>query len=63
MLRGSEHIHEKKKLEAHVGFVICTFQQDVNGGIVRFVPEWFPFFDRRYYETRDDIQQQMVVGG
>ena len=52
----------KKKLEAHVGFVVCTFQQDINGGIVRFVPEWFPFFDKRYYQLRDDLQKQMVVG-
>ncbi len=51
----------KNKLEAHLGFIICTLQQDVNGGIVRFLPEWFPFFDKKYYQTRDNLQEQMIV--
>lgn len=51
----------KNKLEAHLGFIICTLQQDINGGITRFMPEFFPFFDKKYYQTRDDLQSQMIV--
>lgn len=43
----------KKKLEAHVGFVIITLEQDVCGGVTRFQPEFFPFFDRGYIIKRD----------
>ena len=52
----------KKKIEAHVGFLICTFQQDINGTVVRFVPEWHPFLGKRYYQLRDDLQAQMLSG-
>jgi predicted phosphodiesterase len=45
----------KKKLEAHVGFWVISLQQDSNGAISRFNPEWFPFYDRRYYAKRDGI--------
>jgi len=51
----------KKKIEAHVGFVVCTFQQDINGGIVRLAPEWFPFRERTYYQRRDDLQARMTA--
>lgn len=43
----------KRKLAAHVGFCIITLQQDVKGGITRFSPEFFPFWDRGYYLSRD----------
>lgn len=43
----------KRKLAAHVGFSIITLQQDVKGSITRFVPEFFPFWDRGYYLSRD----------
>lgn len=43
----------KRKLAAHVGFSIITLQQDINGGITSFCPEFFPFFDRGYYLKRD----------
>jgi hypothetical protein len=42
----------KKKLQAHVGFLIVNLSQDTNGAITRFSPEWFPFFDRGFYEKR-----------
>jgi predicted phosphodiesterase len=45
----------KKRLEAAVGFWIVTVTVDVNGAVSRFVPEFFPFFDRGYYAKRDDI--------
>lgn len=43
----------KKKLAAHLGFCIITLQQDTCGSITRFVPEFFPFWDRGYYIRRD----------
>jgi len=46
----------KNKIEAHLGFIKCTIQQDINGSVVRFLPEWFPFFDKKYYQTRDNIK-------
>lgn len=45
----------KKKLAAHVGFWIITFEADKYGAVTRFAPEWFPFFDRGYYRKRDLI--------
>lgn len=42
----------KKRLQAHVGFVVVKIKQDGNGAITRFVAEWFPWFDRGYYESR-----------
>lgn len=45
----------KNKIQAHVGFGIVKFQQDpVDGHITRFGVEWFPYFDRKYYERRFD---------
>jgi len=43
----------KKKIGAHVGFCVITLQQDVNGSVTRFQPEFFPFWDRGYYTERD----------
>ena len=42
----------KKRLQAHVGFVELRIKQDSAGVITRFGVEWFPFFDRGYYEKR-----------
>lgn len=42
----------KKKLQAHVGFWIISLTQGDNGAVTRFGTEWFPFFDRKYYEHR-----------
>ncbi len=53
----------KKKLEAHVGFLVCTLQQDINGGVSRFVPEFFPFYDRGYYIKRDGIGDRLKNSG
>jgi len=49
----------KRKLSAHVGFCIVTLQQDINGSITRFCPEFFPFFDRKYYLNRDGIGERL----
>ncbi len=42
----------KKRLQAHVGFVELRVEQNADGAIVRSGVEWFPFFDRGYYERR-----------
>ena len=43
----------KKKLQAHVGFLVVKIKQDsTDGHVVRFAPEWFPFYDRGFYEKR-----------
>lgn len=42
----------KKRLQAHVGFVVVKIKQDKNGIVTRFAAEWFPFFDRKFYEKR-----------
>jgi DNA-binding Lrp family transcriptional regulator len=42
----------KKKLAAHVGFLEMRITQDAAGIITRFGVEWFPYFDRGYYEKR-----------
>jgi len=42
----------KKKIAAHVGFLELRIKQDSAGIITRFGVEWFPFFDRGYYERR-----------
>jgi DNA-binding Lrp family transcriptional regulator len=42
----------KKKIAAHVGFLELRIKQDSAGVITRFGVEWFPFFDRGYYERR-----------
>jgi biotin operon repressor len=43
----------KKRLQAMVGFLIVEIQQDpADGHILRCRHEWFPFFDRGFYEKR-----------
>ena len=42
----------KKKLQAHVGFLVININQADNGTITRFSPEWFPFYDLAYYQRR-----------
>lgn len=43
----------KQKIQAHVGFGVIRFQQDPEDGhITRFAVEWFPFYDRGFYEKR-----------
>lgn len=42
----------KKRLQAHVGFLTVSLRQDSRGAVDRFSVEWFPFFDRGYYEKR-----------
>lgn len=49
----------KRKLAAHVGFLIVTLQQDIKGSISRFAPEFFPFWDRNYYLNRDGIGERL----
>lgn len=49
----------KRKLAAHVGFVIITLQQDIKGSITRFSPEFFPFWDRGFYLKRDGIGERL----
>lgn len=39
----------KKKLQAHVGYWVIKIAQDSNGAVTRFAPEFFPFYDRKYY--------------
>lgn len=39
----------KKRLSAHVGFVVIRIKQDDKGAIARFQVEWTPFYDRGYY--------------
>lgn len=42
----------KKRLQAHVGFSVVKIRQRQDGSIDRFAVEWFPFFDRGFYERR-----------
>lgn len=42
----------KKRLQAHVGFVEVKIKQDSDGSITRVCAEWFPRFDRKFYEKR-----------
>jgi biotin operon repressor len=42
----------KKRLQAHVGYSIIKIKQDEDGSIKRFSVDWFPFFDRKFYEKR-----------
>lgn len=42
----------KKRLQAHVGYSILKIKQMANGAIERFAVEWFPFYDRKFYEQR-----------
>jgi hypothetical protein len=42
----------KKRLQAHVGYSIIKIKQNDEGIVTRFSVEWFPFFDRGFYEKR-----------
>lgn len=42
----------KKKIGAHVGFCEVKLKQDARGVITRCAVEWFPFYDRGFYERR-----------
>jgi biotin operon repressor len=42
----------KKRLQAHVGYSIIKIKQDGEGIVTRFACEFFPFFDRGFYEKR-----------
>jgi hypothetical protein len=42
----------KKKIQAHVGFVIVKIKQDEQGIVTRFAAEWFPFYNRGFYENK-----------
>lgn len=43
----------KKRLQAHVGFVEVKISQEKNTGIIqRLSVEWFPYYDRKFYEKR-----------
>lgn len=42
----------KKRLQAHVGFSTVRIRQRHDGTVDRFSVEWFPFYDRGYYEKR-----------
>lgn len=40
----------KKRLQAHVGYSIINIRQDEIGAVSRFSVEWFPFYDRAFYQ-------------
>jgi len=43
----------KNKIGVHVGFSLIRIAQDVaDGHITRLAVEWFPYYDRKYYERR-----------
>lgn len=42
----------KKRLQAHVGYSFINIKQAADGTIVRLSVEWFPFYDRGFYERR-----------
>lgn len=45
----------KCKIQAMVGFTLCRLNQNDNGIINRFGVEWFPFYDRNFYQKRRDF--------
>jgi len=43
----------KNKIAAHVGFTLVKIKQDQSRGhVVRLSEEWFPFYDRGFYEKK-----------
>lgn len=42
----------KKRIQAHVGYSIIKVKQNEQGIVTRVSVEWFPFFDRGFYEKR-----------
>ncbi len=43
----------RRKIQAHVGGAIVRFHQSDSGEISRFVCEWIPFYDRKFYAGTD----------
>lgn len=50
----------KLKLQAHVGFWVINMTQDDEGIITRFGTEWYPFFDKKFYERRYGVSREVV---
>lgn len=42
----------KQKISAHVGFTLCRLNQAPDGSINRFQVEYFPFYDRGFYDDK-----------
>lgn len=47
----------KQKIQAHVGGSIVRWHQSPTGEINRFCVEWFPFYDRGFYEKREKYRR------
>ena len=47
----------KQKIQAHVGGTIIRFHQANTGEINRFSVEFFPFYDRKFYEKGDKYKR------
>jgi hypothetical protein len=47
----------KQKLQAHVGTLICEFQQCSTGEITRFRTELMPKYDQGFYEKKDKYRR------
>lgn len=45
----------KKKIQCMVGYLIVNITQNELGVVEAFNAEWFPFYDRKYYERRFEI--------
>lgn len=52
-MEDQTHFLRKKNIESQVGFVIVTLTLDTDGSVSRCVPEFYPFFNKNYYEKRD----------
>jgi hypothetical protein len=42
----------KKKLQAHVGYLVIDLDQGDRGEVTRFGVQWHPWYDRGFYEKR-----------
>lgn len=49
----------KKKLSAHVGFVVCTVGRRLDGTMGSFKHEWFPFYDAKYHQRAEQYELQV----
>lgn len=47
----------KLKIQVHVGGSIIRWHQAVTGEINRFAVEWFPYYDRGFYEKREKYRR------
>jgi hypothetical protein len=47
----------KNRLQAHVGGTIVRFHQAKTGEINRFQVEFFPFYDKGFYEGKDKFRK------